>query len=167
MPFRNDIDWAGFVPRVVVLTSVLALATAYVAEYGFALKPCNLCLWQRVPYFVAGGLSLAALATGAGTRRTVLLALCGVAFAVGGGLAIHHIGVEQHWWGSVASCGGELPIAMEAGDLMAALSAPPDPACDAPTWVMFGISAATYNAVLSFALAGFTLCGLIRIRSNA
>lgn len=167
MSVRTGVYWPHVVPRVVFLASVLALATAYVAEYGFALKPCDLCLWQRVPYFVAGGLAIFALGTRRDATRMVLIGLCAAAFVAGAGIAIHHVGVEQHWWGSVASCGGELPIGMAAGDLMAALSAPPDPACDAPTWVMFGVSAAVYNALLSVGLAAFTLWGMARIGRNA
>ena len=167
LPSRAPTDWSHLLPRTVFAVSVIALATAYIAEYGFALKPCNLCLWQRVPYFVSGALALAVLGMAPGALRTVFLWLCAAAFAAGGVIAVHHIGVEQHWWGSVASCGGQLPIGMDTNDLMAALSAPPDPACDAPNWVMFGISAATYNAALSLGLAVFTVYGLMRIRRSA
>lgn len=157
----HTIDWDRALPRIIFLASGLALVTAYVAEFAFGLKPCNLCLWQRVPYFVSGGLGMAAMAPG--TTRNGAMALAGLSFLVGAGLAFHHLGVEQHWWGSVASCGGELPISMSAADLQAALSAPPDPACDAPTWVMLGVSAAAWNMLLSLFLAALTAIGLRNI----
>lgn len=157
------VDWPRVLPKTVLAACVLALGTAYVAEYFFGLKPCDLCLWQRVPYFVAGILALVSLGMSDGRPKIAALGLCAVAFAVGGGIAVHHVGVEQHWWSSVASCAGELPISMSANDLFAALAAPPDPACDAPTWVMFGVSAATWNSLLSFALAAMTAFGLWKI----
>lgn len=160
---ERTINWQVMLPRVVFLASALALATAYVAEFAFGLKPCNLCLWQRVPYFVSGGLGLAALAMAPGSLRSGAMALAGVSFLAGAGVALHHVGVEQHWWGSVASCGGELPLSMSANDLRAALSAPPDPACDAPTWVMLGVSAAIWNMLLSLGLAALTAVGLRNI----
>jgi len=157
------IDWQKNLPRLVFAASALALLTAYIAEYGFGLKPCNLCLWQRVPYFLSGALGLAALGMSPGGLRTGLMAIAGLSFLGGAVVAGHHVGVEQGWWGSVASCGGELPLSMSAGDLRAALSAPPDPACDAPTWVMLGVSAATWNLLLSLGLAALTAIGLRNI----
>lgn len=156
-------DWQQSLPRLIFLASALALATAYVAEFFFGLRPCNLCLWQRVPYFVSGGLGLWALGLSQGQFRMGILAVAGASFLVGAGIAFHHVGVEQQWWGSVASCGGELPISMSAADFQAALSAPPDPACDEPSWVIFGLSAATWNVLLSLALAALTAFGLKNI----
>ena len=159
----HTVNWETTLPRLIFLASALALVTAYVAEFAFGLKPCNLCLWQRVPYFVSGALGLAALGMSPGNLRAGAMILAGVSFLAGAGVALHHVGVEQHWWGSVASCGGELPLSMSAADLQAALSAPPDPACDAPTWVMLGVSAATWNLMLSLGLAALTAIGLRNI----
>jgi disulfide bond formation protein DsbB len=84
------------------------LGTALASQYWGGLVPCALCLTQRIPYWVAIGLSAAAagswaLAGTAMTRlRQGLLALCALAFAAGAGVAVYHVGVEQHWWSAGA-----------------------------------------------------------------
>jgi len=156
-------NWQRQLPRLVLLACVAALLTAYIAEYVFGYRPCKLCLWQRVPYFAAAALALVSLAASGEQTRRLALGACAVAFIVGGSIALHHVGVERHWWGNVTSCGGELPISMSTSDFLAALSAPPDPACDAPIWIIFGFSAAIWNTLLNVVLAALTIFGLSRI----
>ena len=131
-----------------------ALATAYIAEYGFGLEPCVLCLYQRIPYAVVGVLGLVGLIIAPDRRRAGwLAAAAGAAFLIGSGIAVYHVGVEQHWWQSATGCGGGLPPAMDVKDLMASLSAPLPKACDAVDWTFLGLSMATWNAAVSPLLA--------------
>lgn len=157
----NGIIWRRRLPGLILLASVAALLVAYAAEHVFGLRPCNLCLWQRVPYFAAVALALTCLAASDERICKLALAGCALAFVSGAGVALHHVGVEQHWWGSIASCGGELPVSMSTSDFLAALSAPPDLACDVPTWVMFGLSATVWNVLLSAVLAAITILGVL------
>ena len=51
-------DWQRLVPLAILGASVSALAVAHTAEVVFSLEACNLCLYQRIPYLLAGtGLS--------------------------------------------------------------------------------------------------------------
>jgi disulfide bond formation protein DsbB len=154
----GSLDWSRLVPLGVLAASAGALATAYVAEYVFKLDPCVLCLYQRVPYWTAIGLGLLALAVPGGSWRGLAVALAGLAFLIGAGIAVHHVGVERHWWTSAAACGGTLPAEMTVEQLRAQLAKPPKP-CDAVEWSLFGISMAGYNAVVSALLAGAALAG--------
>ncbi len=111
--------------------SVGALAAAYTAQFGFGLEPCILCLYQRIPYAVAGLLGLLALLLPPGRYPVWAVAGCGAAFAAGAGIAFYHVGVEQHWWMSQASCGGgggAEPRTVE--ELRTLLLAKPPKACD-------------------------------------
>lgn len=165
MPATLDsLNWSRLVPLALVATSLGALATAYVAEYGFGLEPCPLCLYQRVPYGITLGLGLVALVVPWGEVRTAAVALAGAAFLVGAGIAVHHVGVERHWWASVAACGGALPTEMTVAELRVALAGPPAKPCDAVDWTLFGVSMAGYNAFVSLFLAGAALAGAWRIR---
>jgi disulfide bond formation protein DsbB len=143
-------------PSLILLACVGALASALTAQYGFGLKPCVLCVYQRVPYVVAGLLAIVALLPGIGGRaRVLLVSLCALAFAVDCGIAIFHVGVEQHWWAGLAACTGTVPQADSIEALQAMLKGPPPPRCDQIPWEMFGVSMAGYNAMLSLVLAGF------------
>jgi len=151
-------------PLAILLASAGSLGAAYTAQYAFDLEPCILCLYQRIPFAVAGLLAMGALiwprlAVGA-------CALSGIVFAAGAGIAVHHVGVEQHWWASVTGCGGELAPPMTAADLKDMLLQKPPKPCDRVDWALFGISMAGYNVVYSSALAIMSLGGAWGLRKE-
>ena len=143
-------------PLLVLLACLAALGAALVAQYGFGLRPCHLCLLQRVPYGLAALFAAMAVATPEEERlRMLLLAVCAMLFAANAGIAAFHVGVERHWWES--SCSGTGALAGSAADLMARLKAGPvTPACDSVGWTLFGVTMAGYNLVGSLVLAGFS-----------
>lgn len=134
------------------------LGTVYASQYLGGLQPCKLCLYQRWPWWVAGGLALLGLALPQLRRGGLMLA--GLAIWVGAGIALYHTGVEQKWWSGPASCsGGSMPDSLEA--LRALIFSAPVVRCDEIAWSLFGISMAGYNALLSVA-TGAALFWLLR-----
>ncbi|MEQ9641475.1 MAG: disulfide bond formation protein B [Alphaproteobacteria bacterium] len=150
-------------PLLLLLASVLALATAFVAQYGFDLQPCVLCLYQRWPYGVAIVLALAALAAPA--YRGWLLALIGLTLLVDAGIAGYHVGVEQHWWAGTDACTGPSTQAKTLEELRAQIMATPVTRCDEVQWSLFGISMAGYNLIACLVLAGFAFVAANKARS--
>ncbi len=138
-----------------------ALGTAYAAQYWGGLEPCPLCLYQRVPYAVAGALAGAALVARAPRGVALLLLLAAAAFLVNSGIAFYHVGVENHWWAS-AVCADDAPAIASVEDLRRALSRPPPKPCDTVDWTLFGISMASYNMVASLGLAAFAFAAAAR-----
>ncbi|CCQ75447.1 disulfide bond formation protein B [Magnetospira sp. QH-2] len=142
----------------VLATSVGSLAFAYGAQYLFHMQPCILCLYQRIPFAVAGGLALLVLLL---PRLAVpVLMLVALAFLVGAGIAGYHVGVEQHWWTGTAGCTGEIDTTQSLQDLKAQLMATPLKRCDEITWAVFGISVTVLNVLWSLLLAAATLYGV-------
>jgi disulfide bond formation protein DsbB len=159
-----------FAAAIVLAASLLVLGTALASQYWGGLVPCPLCLTQRIPYWVTIGLSAAAAAGSwalAGTAMTRLcqglLVLCAVAFAAGAGVAVYHVGVEQHWW-SAGACTSQLGEFKTVEELRAALLRTPVARCDETAWSLFGISMAGYNAIVS---AGLTAGSLFLVVSMA
>lgn len=154
---------------VVLMFSIAILAAVFTSQYGFGLRPCQLCLYQRVPYGVTIFLALLALGLKLDAKRTALmLGLCFLAFAADGGLALYHVGVEQHWWAGPTSCSGGLGTVRSVEDLAALLSKPIDiPSCDKIAWSLFGISMAGYNLLASIALAAFSALSARRLMERA
>jgi disulfide bond formation protein DsbB len=134
--------------------SFLSLISAFVAEYGFDLKPCILCIWQRWPHALVAILGLIFIfmrnRIDSGIVSLFLL-YCVVMYATGTGIAAYHVGVEQHWWVGTPSCG--VP-AIDPNDINAIreLINSKTVRCDEPAWVLFGLSMAAYNTLLSFGL---------------
>ena len=150
-------DWQRLVPLTILGASVCALAVAYSAEVALSLETCVLCLYQRVPYVLAGVLGLAALLVPRGRLRAAAAVAAGGAFLTGAGIAFYHVGVEQHWWVSAVSCSGDLSQGLKIQHLQQQLLKKPPKACDDVDWMLFGVSMATYNvaASLIFGVASF------------
>ncbi len=141
-------------PALILLASALALGGAFVGQYGFDLRPCVLCIYQRWPYVAAALIALALLAV---LRRrpalsAPLLVLAALAFASTAGIGLFHVGVEQHWWQGTAACGGAAtPDSVDA--LRALLKSAPAVRCDDVAWRLFGLSMAGWNMLYGAALA--------------
>ena len=152
---------------------VLALAAAapllaQASETWLGLAPCELCLWQRWPYWLAAG--LAALALALPRFAGVLLSLAGLAALTSGVLGGFHLGVEQGFWPSplagckAATAGG----AMSIEDMLKSLAPIPNKPCDAPAFLISGlpISMAAMNMMYGLGLGAFSL-GLARQGAKA
>ena len=129
------------------------LGGALAFEYIGGLAPCEMCLWQR--WALAATLVLALLGWATGHTRAVL-ALAALAVLAGAGIAVFHVGVEQHWWQGITKCAASLSSGSSA-DVMAQILAQPLVRCDAIPWSLFGISMAGWNAVVSILIGGTAL----------
>ncbi len=141
-------------PSLTLAASAATLAGAYAFQYLGGLEPCSLCLVQRVPYWVAIGLGLAARVL-AQWRRLPGLVMGGIAAVVrvGAGLARYPVGVEQQLLAGPPACSAGPGEATTIEALRAQLLARPVVRCDEVPWSLFGVSLAGDNAVLSLALA--------------
>ena len=145
-------------PAVLLLAiSAATLAAVYASQYVGGLQPCQLCLYQRWPWWGALVLSALALLPALSIRlRMLLLMAAGLGLLAGGGVAIYHVGVEQHWWPGPASCGatGQIPGSFAE---MQQMMLRPAASCDEPAWTLLGVSMAGYNAMLSIAVSAWAL----------
>ena len=148
--------WAA--PALVAGLSAGALAFAFLAQYGFGLVPCALCIYQRWPFALALLLGLIGLGlVRSGRSPAPALALAGLALLVNAGLAVYHVGVEQHWWQGTAACTGVLGASASLEELKAQILAAPVVRCDEIAWSFLGLSMAGWNVPLSAGLAAFGL----------
>lgn len=154
----RDLRHSEIAPALILLAiSAATLATVYASQYIGGLQPCELCLYQRWPWW--GVLALAAVASlpalPANLRMLLVLA-AGLVLLAGASLAFFHVGVEQHWWPGLASCsgGGQMPGSFAQ---LQQMMQRPAPACDKPAWTLLGISMAGYNAILSVVMGAWAL----------
>ena len=157
--------WHRYIPIVLLLIAFTALGSAYTAEFAYNLEPCVLCIYQRIPFAVIGVLAVLAYLLEGRMAMVALTALAGIVLLIGAGLASYHVGVEQHWWTSMTSCGGASDQALSMKEFQALLQQEPEKACDEVDWTMFGISMATYNVAFSGVLGLGGLWAAIKMRA--
>ena len=153
--------WTAFALAI----SLAMLGAAHAFERFAGLSPCNLCLKQREVFWGAVAISLVATLWAVisqarrGTPRIAAFLLFAV-FATGAITAGFHAGGELKWWALPALCAGGGAGADLEGLTSLALGTGPAvrvAMCDAVTWSFLGLSMAGWNALISAALAGFSL----------
>jgi disulfide bond formation protein DsbB len=151
---------ARLFPLLLLIASAAVVGGALLFQYVGGVQPCELCLYQRWPYY--GVIVLALLALAAGKRRVSLgiLALAALVFLAGGALAFYHVGVEQHWFAGPSACTGAPITGATIADLKAQLLARPPVRCDEVAWSLFGVSLAGWNFLASIVLAAGAVAGL-------
>jgi disulfide bond formation protein DsbB len=141
-----------------------AILGAWFFQLGLGLKPCPLCLEQRIPYYVAVPLALAvAVAALRGAPRTVVmagLAALALAMLIGAGLGAYHAGIEWKWWVGPRDCSGSLDSLGDVRDLVQDLNAMSPVRCDEAAWRFLGLSLAGWNVLISLALAAVAVWGI-------
>jgi len=151
MRLTPPISWAA---PTMLLFGGATLAAAYIAEYGFGLQPCILCLYQRVPFMALIALALAGLLLARGGRAARILLGIGSAVMVGSAaLAAYHVGVEQGWWPGPAMCGTASINFSDLEAYRASIMNSGIVRCDEIAFSFLGISMAGYNALMSIAAA--------------
>ena len=127
---------------------------------GYA--PCELCLKERLPYYV--GVLLALLVAAAAWRGPPALARAGLwalaALFLGSAVVgAYHAGVEWKFWAGPTDCTGDLTPAGSVGDFMKELNRTEIVRCDAVAIRILGLSLAGWNAVISLGLAAVAALG--------
>lgn len=144
------------------LLLTLGMAVVILSALGFEhighYIPCELCLKERIPYYV--GIPVAILAILSALLKMppivarVLLGIVVIAMLIGAGLSIYHAGVEWKFWEGPASCTTSLnTISKNANDLLGDLSTQHEPSCSEAALRILGISLAGWNVVATLVLA--------------
>ena len=132
-------------PLVALIVSAALLAGAHAFETFGHLAPCPMCLAQREWHWGIVAIALATLIARR-DKRTAAIFLA-LAYLGSFAMAAWHVAVEQHWVAAQCETG-------PGGSLVFDLNAKLDvPHCDNPLWILFGISMAGYNGLISLGMA--------------
>ncbi|ORE95606.1 hypothetical protein ATO13_02070 [Stappia sp. 22II-S9-Z10] len=126
-------------------------AIAAVWAFQFAgYMPCPLCLQQRIGYYIAIPLALAALLTAkrAPAMARLLALAAAVAVAWSAGLGVYHAGAEWGFWPGPSTCaGGGDEIFNNPGGLLGALDQEVIVSCTEVQGRFLGLSFAGWNVL--------------------
>jgi disulfide bond formation protein DsbB len=145
--------------------SLAMLAAALVAQYGFHLNPCHLCLLQRYPYAAIAVLALLAAWRGSPKIQLYALFACAALFFTDAAIAFYHTGVEYHWFPGPSGCTNTATGAETLEEMRAQIRNAPLVTCDQAAAYFFGLSMAAWNFLAATGAGAATLCAALRKKS--
>tara|TARA_Y100000741_G_scaffold47453_1_gene32728 strand:+ start:1858 stop:2340 length:483 start_codon:yes stop_codon:yes gene_type:complete len=135
----------------ILIFILFTLFFAFIIEYGLGHKPCNLCLYERIPYFLSV-LLIAKLFLTKGLEKITLLILS-IVFIVSFVLAFYHLGIEEGFFKESFVCSDNtLSKALTKEEVLKQLKQNTI-SCKEVNFTIFGFSLAAINTIFSIALS--------------
>ena len=140
--------------NLILIFSILSILFAFYVEYILGHKPCNLCLFQRLPYILIIFLIILLLIF-RNFERLIFLFLS-IIFLSGALLALYHVGIEQGIFSESFVCKGDNNDGtLNKEEILKQLKIR-QISCKDVTFTMLGVSLATINTFVSTILAIIT-----------
>ena len=133
---------------VIFSLSFFSLAAALYIEYVLGIKPCILCIYQRIPYAIALLISVCAFFI---NNKKILLVILALTFIVSALISGYHVSIEKGFIEPIFSCTSDNINALEKEEILKSLDNI-QPNCKDVDFSLFGISLATLNLINSFVL---------------
>ena len=140
--------------NLILIFSILSILFAFYVEYILGHKPCNLCLFQRLPYILIIFL-IVLLLIFRNFERLIFLFLS-IIFLSGALLALYHFGIEQGIFSESFVCKGDYTDGnLNKEEILKQLKLR-QISCKDVTFTILGVSLATINTFVSAILAIIT-----------
>ena len=140
--------------NLILIFSILSILFAFYVEYILGHKPCNLCLFQRLPYILIIFL-IVLLLIFKSFERLIFLFLS-IIFLSGALLALYHFGIEQGVFSESFVCkGDDNGSTLNKEEILKQLKIR-QISCKDVTFTILGVSLATINTFVSTILAIIT-----------
>ena len=136
-----------FYLKIVLILSSIILISAYFIELVLGHQPCNLCLIERIPYWLSIILIIVILVLKKTEKFLIILLILTFIFSFV--ISIYHYGIEQGFFEESAVCGlKDLNENLTKEDLLKQLSEKTI-SCKDVTFRIFGLSLTSINIVIS------------------
>tara|TARA_B100000029_G_scaffold164009_1_gene160087 strand:+ start:53 stop:529 length:477 start_codon:yes stop_codon:yes gene_type:complete len=140
-----------FILKSILLISIFSLLAAYFIEYILNYKPCNLCIFERIPYFASSILIVLNLYSKRFEKFT--FGILSIIFAIGAIISFYHFGIEQGFFEESFVCISDDKMNnLAKEDLLKSLQKT-TVSCKQVDFKLFGLSLATINTFLSIVLS--------------
>ena len=139
--------------KIIFLVSVIALISAFIIEYILGHQPCNLCIFERIPYLLAIIIILFNYQFNQFEKFFVLLLL--IVFLIGAMLSLYHLGIEQGFIQESLVCDLKNGSNLLSKEEILKQLQEKNVSCKDVTFKIFGLSLTTYNILISLLI---TIC---------
>ena len=130
---------------LISVISIFTLLSAVYIEYILGVKPCILCLYQRVPYIIAIFLCFFGYYN---LKNKLWIYLLVITFLISAILSGYHVGIENNVFNEFSCCTSNNSNITNKDELLKALKEV-QPNCKDVTFKLLGFSLATINLFLS------------------
>ena len=134
----------------IFLISLIALMSAYFIEYVLGYQPCNLCLYERIPYFLAILILLANFKYNKLEKYFILFLI--IIFFIATLLSLYHLGIEQGLIEESLLCNLEKGTNIIDKDELLKQLQQKNISCKDVAFKIFGLSLTSFNIIISLLL---------------
>ncbi len=134
----------------IFLISFIALMSAYFIEYMLGYQPCNLCLYERVPYFLAILILLINFKYNKLEKNFIFSLI--IIFFIGTLLSLYHLGIEQGLIEESLLCNIDKGTNVIDKDEILKQLQQKNISCKDVAFKVFGLSLTSFNVMISLLL---------------
>ena len=136
---------------LILIVLSLSLISAFIIEHILNHKPCNHCLYQRIPYIIS--IFFILLIFIFKRNNNIFLFLLFVTFLISSILAFYHFGIEQGFFNESVLCENtKISDSLNKEEILKQLKEI-NISCKDVTFRVFGLSLATINTFFSIVLS--------------
>ena len=133
--------------KLILLISIIALISAFFIEYILGDQPCNLCILERIPYFLA--IIVILLNYKFIEFEKFFILLLTIIFLFGTVLSLYHLGIEQGLIQESLVCDLKSGSNLLSKEEILKQLQEKSVSCKDVTFKIFGLSLTSYNILIS------------------
>jgi len=142
--FKNN---KNLLIKLILLISIIALISAFFIEYILGHQPCNLCILERIPYFLA--IIVILLNYKFIEFEKFFILFLTIIFLFGTVLSLYHLGIEQGLIQESLVCDLKSGSNLLSKEEILKQLQEKSVSCKDVTFKMFGLSLTSYNILIS------------------
>ena len=137
--------------KIIFLVSILALVSAFFIEFILGHQPCNLCIFERIPYLLAIIIILLNFKFNQFEKFFILLLV--IVFLFGAILSVYHLGIEQGFIQESLVCDLKSGSNLLSKEEILKQLQEKNVSCKDVTFKIFGLSLTSYNILISLLIS--------------
>jgi disulfide bond formation protein DsbB len=132
--------------------NILILSAAFYIEYILKVLPCSMCLYQRIPYFIATATTACFFIKIINFKKLILILIFLSVLSLV--ISFYHVGIEQSLFNELGTCKDSLNSG-NTKDLLKELNRKGIISCKEVGFKIFGLSLASINFIANIGLILF------------
>ena len=137
--------------KLILLISIIALISAFFIEYILGHQPCNLCILERIPYFLA--IIVILLNYKFIEFEKFFILFLTIIFLFGTVLSLYHLGIEQGLIQESLVCDLKSGSNLLSKEEILKQLQEKSVSCKDVTFKIFGLSLTSYNILISLLIS--------------